>query len=453
MDKIKKIKSYPLAVFGIAILAFYLICPRLIVKTDDGHFLGIMSESGFKLTEWLKFRYETISGRTACEFLTMKLLSMPLIVWKISAALVWIFIVWFAAKLMSRFCESRKTAMEFAVCIPFAVLITCVNPAAFWFSGSMTYLFPLGMFIAAVAPCTFDLFSIKYRKIPLLIFSTLSGLLACSQEQTAALSIGFLAVLYVALTVKRKIKPYHFLPIPSCAVQAYLLFSSPGMVGRMETESSGFERFLSMETAEKLACGFSNFFAFSFMMAFVSFGLLVLVIALKLRELYFSKTLKIYRVMLACFAGLTFIGGNLLSFILKSSTPDGIFEKMFLHGEKNFLGIFLMILGAVMLVLICFSMLLIAKKERILGVSALICYLAGVCSAVILGFSSSIYASGQRVFFMCEMLTLFTGGLLFASLKNEKSVNVTKNSFACASLIMMFVNTFGWIFLEIPIMG
>ena len=116
-------KLSPFAFFCIAITAFYLIFTRLVIKTDDGHFLAIMSESGFDLIEWLKLRFETLSGRMTCEFLTMKFLSVPLIFWKITASLTWIFIVWFIIKLISAFGVRDRSSEIFAVCIPFTVFI------------------------------------------------------------------------------------------------------------------------------------------------------------------------------------------------------------------------------------------------------------------------------------------------------------------------------------------
>lgn len=59
-------KLSPFAIFYIAVTAFYLIFTRLVIKTDDGHFLAIMGESGFDLIEWLKLRFETLSGRMTC---------------------------------------------------------------------------------------------------------------------------------------------------------------------------------------------------------------------------------------------------------------------------------------------------------------------------------------------------------------------------------------------------
>ena len=128
----------PFLIFCTMITLFYILFTRLIVKTDDGHFLGIMSENGFDLIDWLKMRYETISGRVVCEFLTMSFLRTNLIVWKLCAALMWIAVVYFIMKLLRSFSENGADGV--AVCMPFLVFIGCLNPATFWFSGSLTYL-------------------------------------------------------------------------------------------------------------------------------------------------------------------------------------------------------------------------------------------------------------------------------------------------------------------------
>lgn len=119
----KKRKYTPFQIFCMAITLFYIVFTRLIVKTDDGHFLGIMSEKGFNLPDWLRMRYETISGRVVCEFLTMSFLKTDLTVWKICAALMWIAVVYFIMKLLRSFSEKGNDGI--AVCIPFLTFIGC----------------------------------------------------------------------------------------------------------------------------------------------------------------------------------------------------------------------------------------------------------------------------------------------------------------------------------------
>lgn len=447
----KKLSSF--AFFCIAITAFYLIFTRLVIKTDDGHFLAIMSENGFDLIEWLKLRFETWSGRMTCEFLTMKFLSVPLIFWKITASLTWIFIVWFIIKLISAFGVRDRSSKIFAVCIPFTVFIGCLNSGAFWFTGSMFYLFPFGAMIAVELPAVFELLNIQYRRIPFIILSAVAGLLACSQEQTAALTVGFYSVLMICLAIGKRLKPYHFVSVPFAAFSTYLLFSAPGMAERMKLETGKFERFADMNIVEKLFCGLSNYFAFGFMMSAVVFGLLVVLTVIKLNSLYNSKAVKALSYLLSAFSVLSFVGGNALSLAANGSIPDKAFEKMFSSGETNAVNIIIIAVCLVTLLLIVSALIMIMRKQFKVGFSSLLCYVAGVCSAVVVGFSSSVYVSGQRIFFFSELLTLIACAILFSSAEKDRKTEAVGNIAAVISSAMYLTNCFVWFFLEIPIMG
>lgn len=438
----------PFTVFCAVILFFYLLFTRLIVKTDDGHFLGIMSENGFDLIDWLRMRYETISGRVVCEFLTMSFLKTNLIVWKLCAALMWIAVVYFIMKLLRSFSENGADGV--AVCIPSLVFIGCLNPAAFWFSGSLTYLFPFGCMVITLIPIVFDLMKIEYRRIPWLILSAVSALVACSQEQSAALTLGFYSVILIALIAAKSIKAYHFISLPFCIFQTYVLFSSPGMSGRMKAEADGFERFDEFGIFDKFLCGLSNYYAFGFMMSAVAFAFFIIAVILKKKSLYSAKAMPI---LLASFSVLSFIGGNALSLVFCGAIPDKAFEKMFTSGESNTVGIVVIVVCTLMLLLIAASLIMIALKDKKSGLSALICYAAGVCSAVVLGFSSSIYASGQRIFFFSEMLTLVSAAILFVTSMDNKGKRITESAVKVISTVMLLLNCLSWFFMEIPIMG
>lgn len=58
---------------------FCTVFTRLILKTDDGHFLGILHRNGFTVTSWLHERYTTVSGRIVGEWLMINFLRLPLI--------------------------------------------------------------------------------------------------------------------------------------------------------------------------------------------------------------------------------------------------------------------------------------------------------------------------------------------------------------------------------------
>ena len=63
-EKLKEFQNSPrsiIAAFSAAVLFFCTVFTRLILKTDDGHFLGILHRNGFTVTSWLHERYTTVS--------------------------------------------------------------------------------------------------------------------------------------------------------------------------------------------------------------------------------------------------------------------------------------------------------------------------------------------------------------------------------------------------------
>ena len=55
-----KVKRRTRIIFTVAICFFYLFFTRLILKSDDGNFLGIINSDGFHTFKWLAERYATL---------------------------------------------------------------------------------------------------------------------------------------------------------------------------------------------------------------------------------------------------------------------------------------------------------------------------------------------------------------------------------------------------------
>ncbi len=450
--KIKK--NYSLIVFGIITFTFFIFFTHLIIKTDDGHFLGILNEKNFILQEWLRERYLTVSGRTVSEFLMMNFLKINPVFWKISASLLFIFIAWFLQKISSAFsgCLDEKQKSIFACCVPFLVFIGALNSGAFWFAGSFTFLFPFVAFLIVILPSAFDLLKINYSKIIFIIFAVPASLLATSQEQTAALTLAFLLISIIFLLIKGSLKLYHFLPLPFCAAGAYHLFSSPGMSGRLKTESGSFPRFNEMNIPEKALCGFSNYFAYSFFMSLMVTGIFAVLLFLTVKSLYDSKKIKSLSKIFITFFVIVCGGINLIYIAINRTIPDKGFQKAFQSGELDFINIFTLIFCFLLLLFFAVMLILLIKKSPTLGRTVAICFVSAVCSGVVIGFSSSIYASGQRVFYFTDMLTLAASVTLISAMKSKEAAVVYKTSIII-TLLMFILNCFNFYLLEIPIMG
>ena len=412
-----------------------------------------MTEEGFRLVDWLRERYLTVSGRTVSELLLMIFLKINPIFWKAFSTAAFIYIVWFLQKICTRFSGNLTQNQKniFCCCVPFLVFIGALNSGAFWFAGSFTFLFPFTAFLLTVAPLTFDFFEIKYNKL-LNVVTFPASLLACSQEQTAALTIAFLSVLFIAASFKKKLKFYHAPPMFFGFASAVWLFTSPGMRGRIAMEGSSFPRFEEMGFFEKILCGFSNYFGYSFFMSIIVTGLFAVLIYFTVTRLYESKKAKGFAKFFISFFVLVAAGVNGFYIAFNKTIPDKGFERIFKNGSYDLVSIITLILCFALLALFAVMLLLVIKKDKKLGFTAAVLFAASVASAVVLGFSSSIYASGQRVFFFTDILTLFACAVLISAGKDKRNVAAYKAAVIIA-LAMLILNCFNFAFLEIPIMG
>ena len=100
----EKVKSrLPLITYAVLIFVFSVFFTDLLIKTDDGHFMGIVSESGFTYKGWLTERYQTLSGRTVGEFLLAFFIRHDILIWKLLNASLIVYIACFFYKLSGFF--------------------------------------------------------------------------------------------------------------------------------------------------------------------------------------------------------------------------------------------------------------------------------------------------------------------------------------------------------------
>ncbi len=439
-------------VFATAISLFYLLFTRLILKSDDGNFLGVVSKTDFLLFEWLSERYRTISGRSICELLTAVFLILPPLCWKVLSSILWVVFFFIVCKLSEAFGKSDRNTCIFVACLPFVVMVSCLNPAVFWFSGSFTYMIPFQCFLIACSPMFFCLSDIKCPPV-LAAFSCPAALVACSQEQSAALMVTFSVVFLALLLRQKKVRFYHFLSFIAGVTEAGFLFSAPGMRKRGAVEALAFQRFSKMSILEKILCGVSNWFAFEYLMSFAVFGLFICLLIILLRQEEKSVFDRRLSYLLAVSSSLVCFGLNAVYVLLRKKLPDKGFEDAFQSGKFHVTDILLMsacFIVSAEIVLALFR--LIAEKKRI-GIAVSLCFGAAVCSGTVLGFSSSVYASGQRVFFFSEMLILLACVILFSGLKNDRLKLTIRNSVLVFAFLIYMTECLTFFFIETPIMG
>lgn len=200
-EKLKEFQNSPrsiIAAFSAAVLFFCTVFTRLILKTDDGHFLGILHRNGFTVTSWLHERYTTVSGRIVGEWLMINFLRLPLIFWKLFIAALIIYIMYFLCRLSDFLGEKTDIRQRyiFACSVPLAVFLPCLNPSVFWFAGSFTFLVPFAALLITVTPLTFEVFGGRVNPMAY-VAAAIASVVAASQEQSCAAALALQVILLI----------------------------------------------------------------------------------------------------------------------------------------------------------------------------------------------------------------------------------------------------------------
>ena len=455
-QKIKQNKYLPIFVYGTIILLFSLFLTRLFIKMDDGNFLGIFSAPDFTYFGWLKERYLTWDGRTASEFCFALFLRGDLIWWKLLNAATITYLAVFWTKLSECFNGeiSLKKRQILCCCALFLMFVSCLNPSVFWFAGALTYLWTFAAMTMTVAPLLFYVLTENFNW-KLLFLAVPAALLGASQEQSAACCTALYVILLVTLFVKKlPFKAGVLLPAVPMLVGDYLLLSSPGAALRMESEAGGFERFTQMTFADKLLCGLSNFFANSY---YLSNFLIILFIAL-LSVLVFefasnkerAKHLLIAANIFSCVVCIVLnytvaaLGGGLAHMIVRTVFRSGEFTVTFY---------LLFAAGCVLTLIIAAMLVYLLIKNRKLGLIVLTCIAAGFGAAMVMGFSSSIFNSGQRAYFFTNMFVITACIIIFSNLRQTRLTNFLYKAAIFYASATFAVNCVVFRVAEHPLMG
>jgi len=439
----------PFLIIALEVLLFYVFCTRLLVKTDDGHFLGILHMPGFRLGEWLRQRYTANSGRTVGEALMMTLLRGPFWFWQLASAAFLCLITWFLCRLAlaapGDIPAREKISFAGAACL--LVLPTCMSAGAFWFAGSFTYLWPMAALLLCIMPFACRLLDISYKPW-LCALSFVAAPVAVSQEQSAATTLAMLLCLQALLLLKKHRRFVTALPLVPAGLCAYFLFSSPGtrLRGIAEAQSS-FPAFLEMRLHEKLLAGLSNYFAYAFFLSIP-----VTTVFLLLLYHYLKERRRLVLVHGICWAVLC-LGGNLVTLAVKHRIPDQLFETMFTARQVDFYGVALIVISSLFFLSIPALLFLLFRKQPTLGMGAGLCFAAAVGCGVAPGFSGSLYASGQRIFFFTEIFMLVAVALLSGGARHTKHMRALRLGVTAVAIIFALFHLFGFKLLEIPPMG
>lgn len=418
---------FPLAVYGVILLAFCLFCTRLFFKTDDGNFTGIMLSPDFSLYGFLSQRYLTWSGRTVGEALLMLFLRAPLVCWKLVNFGLLFYIAYFLCRLFT-WAEGPLPARErilFGSASLWMIFFLSLNSPAFWFSATFFYVWPAAAMLYTLSPLVALLFGqkVRWRCLPLWC---LAAVLAASQEQSCALTLTFFLLLLAALWMREKhFRPIFLLQLLILAAETAWVLLSPGGSARTADEAAAaYPNFPQLSLLQKLCGGLVNLLAHQFF--YIQLIAILLLAFLSIATLLLAATRGGFQWLNAAFTGRAFDRAACLALTLG----------------------FLCLLADLAL-----SLFLWFKRRDATHAGVLLCILAAYASAMTISFSPTIYSSGQRVFFYTDILLLAAIGLTYCTLPQTKAVRRLRMGAYVYAGVNFTLDVILFTLLELPWLG
>ncbi len=363
------------------------------------------------LLAFLKDRYEWWSSRVVIEAVMMPLTVADPWVWRILNTLMTVLLVWNTADLFGLPEEGEKAQAQ---CIFFALMWTVPLASlcsAGWITTTTNYLWPLALGTVALRPLKRWLLG-QDCHLSELVFCPLCALYAANMEQTAAILLGvYLAVGVYLFVKKRRLPLFYFVMLALIGLSLWAILASPGNANRNATETERFfPEFWELSGPQKLEMGFIEsahyYVAAGHKQVSYLFGALTGVLGLAMAGRARQGKGHPLQLPVALCPLLFYWGvGHLARYLLYGGVLTRGLNLVGLFGENRQLGglgnysaglvllqaaVYLCLLGCVALTVF----FLHGRSEETLF--ELLILGAGFTSRVLVGFSPTIYASGDR---------------------------------------------------------
>lgn len=405
--------------------AFFLIllAVHLLIKTPFGDDVYYAAEHGeWPLSVFLEQRYANWSSRVVIEAVMMPLTIAPTWVWKFLDIWMLLLLVVNAADLFALGRKTQSQILFFAGI--WMIPLLSINGAG-WIVTTTNYLWVLTLGLVALRPLKHWLCQEKCAKWEYAV-CPLCTLYAANMEQMAAILCGAYLVCGVYLLVrKRKVSPLYLVQVLLIIGMLYFVLSAPGNGVRNQFEMERYLpvfEFLSiwqktlmgfLDTGRYYLAGGTTQGCYTF--ALLSGALFAALLQKKMadrsaaKNKRFAECGKLLTALapLAFYWGVGHLGNYLLS---QHAFPRGGHIVGVLGGNRYLpelgaysVGLVAMQTAVYLILLLCTALTVYfihGKSEETL--LELIVLAAGFASKVILGFSPTIYVSGERTALFCS---------------------------------------------------
>lgn len=398
------------------LIFFYQMRFDFIEGSDDSWFFKVKDQ--FSIVDYLAVRYQTWSARIFPETMLYYIFHIPVNLWRL---LNTGFILLLSTSIVRIFKLKVDVYDVILVILLFGYSsFDIIHSGFFWMTGSVNYLWPLALAAYVLIPFgdsyfrnTRPTFSLKQL---LRVFATC--ILAVSNEQVLFCVIGIMIVHHIYIfKVGEKQSRYFFILLLLLIGGAAIMIVAPGNSLRFDAEiPRWFPEFNELSLLGHLRIGI--FWLFEQVVTHLKFFML-LISLLTINLLQSNNLRKLFYFLGTLTASLAIVKPMWLTDFNRIKTIS--FTNLFSSGvwlSRDFLaGLFPYVFWSVILMCIILCSCLVSDKPMFI----FCCYLAGLCSCVIMFFSPTIYASGPRVFNCLVVFLVLISFTLFQKCIQQKN--------------------------------
>ena len=417
---IKKLLNPTNLIILIFAVFFFLINKGLVDLDDKVYKNAFNSISTF--FSWLGNFYNVWGGRISSMVLTNIFTNLPKIIFRISNTIVLVITILASYKIIKMVTDDwnekvKNILLIILFCSMFFISIPVINSAMLWICGSTVYLWPIATMLISLIPFISELTGKKIGK-QYYVFAMLANIIAAFSEQTSAILIAFgLITLIWCKLEKRKVSKLLIAHYIIIIIISAINLLAPGNAARSYSEEiKWYPSFSNLSLLDKLIQGYIQVANHLINNTTILFSIVAILSSLLI--ICDEKTKKINK----------FVAVLPIIYVLAKFIPINAISRLYTF-EK--FGIYTLYSPKVLVQLIASSFIIIlvavqliyALKNKKAGFITSIIYCAGLCSGLAISLSPTIYASGNRVYAVTDMLLVLVSGRLWIELFKKGKKN------------------------------
>lgn len=411
MEKLKeKFNQFdtPTITFFVIMLTYHMLA-NINYGDDVSYFQNVLAGSQDYIGDTIRFsieRYNTWSSRTIIEIFVIYLAHLPHMVWRIADTMVWMLLY----SSMINLLDIKTEKMRWSLTILLLLFPFKYTGTAGWICTSLNYTWPtaFGLYFFSI---------VKKRRIgaSASAFTTINALFslvyAANEEQMSAVLFMVLSIILLQDILNKHINKMVLISyIITCIMIVYIL-TCPGNGARLAlAEVHRIPGYMEYSIFEKLDLGFVNLVN-SYFQTFNIISVLLCILVYK--QYNFNDAIRTFLKYVVTWS-------ILCQIIVKLGIWPELAEIHGINDINIFIAVqYVMPLTAIILLIYALGKI---SYDRYCNGSLAAAFCIGLVSAMIMGFSPTVYASGPRTFIFLFMCSVYIIGSLMSEL-NKTQIN------------------------------